>query len=104
MRCGWPVSGNDSVPDLATVPVTIGAELDAAAARLGVPPPGCVVIEDAVAGVEGARRAGMRCIAVTNTNPADELSAASLVVDSLEKVSSEREYECPPGRVAARAD
>lgn len=35
MRCGWRVSGNDSVPDLATVPVTLGAELDAAAALLG---------------------------------------------------------------------
>jgi beta-phosphoglucomutase len=30
-----------------------------AAARLGLPPHECVVIEDAVAGVEGARRAGM---------------------------------------------
>lgn len=35
MRCGWPVSGNGSVPDLATRPATIGAELEAAAALLG---------------------------------------------------------------------
>ncbi len=60
-----------------------------AAARLGVAPAGCVVVEDAVAGVEGARRAGMRCIAVTNTNSAASLAAADLVVDSLEKVSAE---------------
>ena len=60
-----------------------------AAARLGVLPAQCVVVEDAVAGVEGARRAGMHCIAVTNTNPAASLAAAGLVVDSLEKVSGE---------------
>lgn len=59
-----------------------------AAARLGVAPAGCVVVEDAVAGVEGARRAGMRCIAVTNTNLPASLAAADLVVDSLEKVSA----------------
>jgi len=60
-----------------------------AAAHLSVPPARCVVIEDASAGVEGARRGGMICIAVTNTNPAALLSGASLVVDSLEKVSVE---------------
>ncbi len=35
-----------------------------AAARLGVVPARCVVVEDAAAGIEGARRAGMRSIAV----------------------------------------
>jgi beta-phosphoglucomutase len=60
-----------------------------AARQLGVPPRRCVVIEDAVPGVEGARRAGMQCIAVTNTHPAEALSAASLVVKSLEEVTAE---------------
>ncbi len=60
-----------------------------AARRLGVDPVHCVVVEDAVAGVEGAQRAGMRCIAVTNTNSAANLAAANLVVDSLEKVSTD---------------
>jgi len=60
-----------------------------AAARLGVPPARCVVVEDAVAGVEGARRAGMRCLAVTNTNPAGLLSSATRVVDTLEGVSAD---------------
>ncbi len=58
-----------------------------AARRLGVDPVHCVVVEDAVAGVEGAQRAGMRCIAVTTTNTAANLAAANLVVDSLDKVS-----------------
>ncbi len=35
-----------------------------AARRLGVPPAGCVVVEDAPPGAEAARAAGVRCIAV----------------------------------------
>jgi HAD superfamily hydrolase (TIGR01509 family) len=50
---------------------------------LDVPAARCVVVEDAVAGVEAARRAGMKCIAVTTTNPSQALQAADLVVDSL---------------------
>jgi beta-phosphoglucomutase len=37
----------------------------AAAARLNVPSPRCIVVEDAAAGVEAAHRAGMRCIALS---------------------------------------
>jgi beta-phosphoglucomutase len=36
-----------------------------AAAKLGVPPSRCVVLEDAVAGVEAAKAGGMKCVAVT---------------------------------------
>jgi len=54
-----------------------------AARQLQVAPARCIVVEDAVAGVEAARRAGMRCLAVTNTNPAAALEAANRVVDSL---------------------
>jgi beta-phosphoglucomutase len=45
-----------------------------AASRVGVPPDRCIVVEDAVAGVEGARRAGMRSIGVNHNGnhlPAD---------------------------------
>lgn len=58
-----------------------------AAQKLGVEPQRCVVIEDAVAGVTAAKRAGMHCIAVTNTHPAERLQDADLVVSSLEEVS-----------------
>ncbi len=54
-----------------------------AAGAIGVPPERCIVIEDAIPGVEAARRAGMRCIAVTTTNPAERLANADIVVDSL---------------------
>ncbi len=57
-----------------------------AARKLGAEPQNCIVIEDAVAGVLAARRGGMHCIAVTNSHPAEALSQADLVVDSLEKV------------------
>lgn len=55
-----------------------------AARGLGCEPEHCVVLEDSTVGVEAAVRAGMPCIAVTNTRPAAKLEAASLVVDSLE--------------------
>jgi len=58
-----------------------------AAERLGVSPADCVVIEDAVAGVRAARDAGMKCIAVTNTHPAEKLTEADKIVDSLESVT-----------------
>lgn len=54
------------------------------ASMLDVPPGRCIVIEDAVAGVEAASRAGMRCIAVTTTSPASALGAADMVVDRLD--------------------
>jgi len=57
-----------------------------AAEKLGVVPENCVVVEDAVAGVAAAKRAGMRCIAVTNTHPEENLKEADLIVDSLERV------------------
>jgi len=41
-----------------------------AAARLGVPPARAIVVEDAGAGIEGARRAGMRSIAVVREGTA----------------------------------
>ena len=44
-----------------------------AASRVGVEPPRCVVVEDAAAGIEAARRAGMKSIGVSaaTTLPAD---------------------------------
>lgn len=54
-----------------------------AAAALEVSPARCVVVEDAIAGVEAARRAGMACLAVATTQPAEKLSDADLVVERL---------------------
>jgi HAD superfamily hydrolase (TIGR01509 family) len=49
-------------------------------------PGSCLVIEDSQPGLEGARRAGMRCIAVTSSHPAEALGGADLVVESLEEL------------------
>jgi len=59
------------------------------ARMLGVGADNCIVIEDAIAGVEGALRAGMKCIAVTTTNPAEVLAQADHVVESLHLVDEQ---------------
>ncbi len=55
------------------------------ARRLGVDPSGCLVVEDAVAGLTAAREAGCRgLVAVTSTTPREELAPVSdLVVEDL---------------------
>ena len=61
----------------------------AAARKLGVPPEGCVVIEDAVNGVQAAKAAGMRCVAVAQTFSAEKLAAADLVCPAVADVTLE---------------
>jgi len=58
-----------------------------AAKRLDLRPEQCVVVEDAPNGVAAAASGGFKCIAVTNSAPADELSDADLVVSSLLEVT-----------------
>jgi len=57
-----------------------------AASRVGVPPRSCVVVEDAVAGIEGARSAGMWSIGVGHNG---KHLAADLVVQSLDQLESD---------------
>ena len=45
-----------------------------AARRIGVDPAECIVFEDAPLGIEGARRAGMHCVAVTSGESAETLA------------------------------
>jgi mannitol-1-/sugar-/sorbitol-6-phosphatase len=54
-----------------------------AAARLGVDPVRCVVVEDAPPGIEAAHAAGMRVIAIASTYDAEALAAADAVVPAL---------------------
>ncbi|HEY7554687.1 MAG TPA: HAD family phosphatase [Candidatus Binatia bacterium] len=51
-----------------------------------IKPAECVVIEDSREGIKGARRAGMKCLAVTNSHPAELLGEADAVVKSLEEI------------------
>jgi len=50
-----------------------------AARRLQVPPAHCIVFEDAPFGIEAARRAGMRAVAVCTTHPAGELAGPHVI-------------------------
>jgi HAD superfamily hydrolase (TIGR01509 family) len=52
-----------------------------------IQPHECLVIEDSFHGVRAAHRAGMRCLAVTNSYPQEQLSEAERVVESLEGLS-----------------
>ncbi|MEU4609639.1 HAD family hydrolase [Streptomyces umbrinus] len=58
-----------------------------AARRLGVDPARCVVFEDAPAGLQAGRSAGMTTVALTTTHQADELHA-DVVVGDLSAVSA----------------
>lgn len=58
----------------------------AAATRLGVPPARCVVVEDAPAGLEGARRAGMRSVGVLSAHHPELV--ADVVVATLEALAA----------------
>jgi len=57
-----------------------------AAERMGIEPADCVVIEDAPNGIQAAKAAGAKCIAVTNSTIAANLSEADLICDSLEQI------------------
>ena len=63
------------------------------ATKLEVEPARCVVLEDAVAGVEAAKAGGMKCIAVSfvGHHPEAKLRAAGadVVVKTLERVTAE---------------
>jgi beta-phosphoglucomutase len=58
-----------------------------AAAKLGLLPAQCAVVEDAVNGVQAAKAAGMRCVAVAQTFPATLLERADLVRQDIVAVS-----------------
>lgn len=71
-----------------------------AARALGLPPARCVVVEDAPAGVEAARKAGMACIAVTTTRSHEALAAANssaVLFDDLTQVT-EDDFSCLMGQ------
>jgi beta-phosphoglucomutase-like phosphatase (HAD superfamily) len=53
-----------------------------AARRLGVAPAQCVVFEDAPFGIEAARRAGMRAVAVCTTHDPAELAGAHVIAQA----------------------
>jgi len=55
----------------------------AAAHALGIPVEECLVVENAPLGIESAKRAGMTCVAVETTLPAENLSEADIIINEL---------------------
>lgn len=53
----------------------------AAAELLGAVPKQCLAVEDSIAGVKAARRAGMSVVGITTTFPAEQLNADVCVAD-----------------------
>ncbi|HHT26685.1 MAG TPA: HAD family phosphatase [Firmicutes bacterium] len=71
----------DAFPIIVTATDVIKAKPDPAiyllaAEKCDMPPERCVVLEDAVAGVQAAKRANMRCLAVTTSHTTEELLSA----------------------------
>ena len=54
-----------------------------------VEPQYCVVIEDALLGIQAAKAAGMKCISITTTHTRDELKEADKVIDSFDELTME---------------
>lgn len=61
-----------------------------AASQMGIEPRHAIVIEDAPLGIEAARRAGMKCVGLTSSHPADVLDGADVIVSSLGEVDVDR--------------
>ena len=84
--CGLPVPEGLVTSDDVTngkphpEPYLKGAE------RLGFDPAECLVIEDAPAGIQAARAAGMKVIGITSTYPADALVQADAVIARLAQI------------------
>jgi HAD superfamily hydrolase (TIGR01509 family) len=61
----------------------------AAAAKLSTAPAECVVVEDAVNGIQAAKAAGMRCVAVEQTFPSEHLRQADCIRPVLRDIQLE---------------
>ncbi|MHA1191095.1 MAG: HAD family hydrolase [Promethearchaeota archaeon] len=58
-----------------------------AAQKINVKPQNCLVIEDAPVGIEAAKRANMKCIALSTTHDIVELRTADMIAQDLSFVS-----------------
>jgi len=67
------------------------------ARKLGLSPKQCVAIEDAADGVQAAKSAGMRCVAVAQAFPPEQLQGADLVRAKTTEVSLDDLMGAPAG-------
>ena len=55
--------------------------------NLNISPKNCLVIEDAPVGIKAAKKAKMKCIALTTTHERSKLVKADLIIDSLTEIN-----------------
>ena len=60
-----------------------------AAEKLSLAPGCCLVVEDAVQGVQAGKKAGMKVVAVCTTRGREDLEEADLIVDSLGELKAD---------------
>ena len=80
-------SGDTPEGKPSPAPYSLAFERLREASATPLDPARCVAIEDSRWGLESARGAGLRCVAVTNSYPADELTGAELVVSGLKDLT-----------------
>jgi HAD superfamily hydrolase (TIGR01509 family) len=68
-------------------PYLCAVERLSAASGMRLVPADCVAVEDSHWGLESARAAGLRTVAVTHTYPASVLGAADLLIDHLDHLT-----------------
>ena len=59
------------------------------AEKLGVDRRACLVIEDSENGIRSAKGAGMKCVAITNSEKRDKLGLADQIVDRYSEITDE---------------
>ena len=75
--CGRDVEHGKPAPDIFLK----------AAERMGIPPGRCVVVEDAVPGIQAAHAAGMPCVAICSAGHTHaELASAERVIDGFDEL------------------
>jgi|GEM_PF-5263490 hypothetical protein len=58
-----------------------------ASIMLGLRPEECVVIEDAPNGIRAAKKGNMKCIAITTTHKAEELTEADMIINAFTELT-----------------
>lgn len=60
------------------------------AKMLGENPENCIAIEDSVYGIQSAKAAGMKCVAIASTNPREKLKEADMIIERFEEIDVEK--------------
>jgi len=59
------------------------------AEEICVSPSECIVVEDSINGIMGAKKAGMKAVAITNTTPREKFTMADWIIDNIKEINSE---------------